>query len=95
MKPRLETAILTPEDQRIWIHVAARFRCNPLSTLWLSIDRRDGNLMWGLEMTRWRTAGIRPQGYRCAIVHTIMRDQERRYGVPEFPPGSHNIRVAS
>ena len=82
MKPRLETAILTLEDQRIWIHVTARFRCSPLSVLWLSIDRRDADLMWQLasefaDFRAWQRAY--PGVWHAACAFQGMRVPEDLY----------------
>ena len=53
VKPRLDPAPLTEWDQRIWALVAARFPCRPLSTLWLSMDRSDADLMLDMQRHKW------------------------------------------
>jgi len=57
MKPRLDVAPKTPEDRAIWLRMANRYIRQPgafgvTSYVYRDADRRDADLMYGLEWCR-------------------------------------------
>ncbi len=48
-------------------------------------DDRDAELMYKVEVTRCQIAPVKPGGYRCATVHSIMRGAQLATGEVRFP----------